>query len=372
MTAEGRGEWIEDVLHGLESSIKTKGRHFREFFLFPGAPFVYGWMGQHILREYYGPKTPEFKNFLVYHPREFNPRASTVRETGTSRSADLLHRFAPVIVQEIPESPDYPPDDNLIGKLEWRKNDQGRLQLEPNVRHPAVYAFRQDRRIGVDQVTQLIYTHWYAEHPPLKFADAEAGHLEGLTVRITLDSEEHPLVYETIYDCGCYHRMYVSRRLENLAREKFGPPLSGKTYSIEQKTHFKIDLIVLDALPDPKENEHPLLFCWAAYHLPGKIAIGEISEFTQGDSLGDKGYDLLPYRALETAEWKGTEVGVFDYDGLIYGGARREGCLLSPTGIYDAGHPRQRGTQIIHFDQEDFEDPDLFINRLRWPGAPKD
>jgi hypothetical protein len=333
-------------------------------------------MGQHIWREYKGPKTPEFKQYLVYQP---DHAASGGVLTHISRNgqppadfySNLLRRFAPVIVQEIPESPSYPGTDDLIGKLKWATLPEGKAAIAPDWREPAVYSYYQLRTIGGEPVIQLIYTHWYAEHPPLKFADAEAGRLEGLTVRITLDVRGHPLVYETIYDCGCYHRIYVSRRLEELARRRFGDPLPGKTYSIEQKTRFKIDLIVLDALPDPEEGQRPILFCWGAYHLPGKIALGEYRDIVKGTNMGEKGYELLPYHALEATELDGVPVGVFNRNGLVYGAGRPEGLLLSPSGIYYAGHPRQRGTQLIHFDQEDFEDPDLFVDRLRWPGVPK-
>ncbi|MCG3195615.1 MAG: hypothetical protein HUU16_09125 [Candidatus Omnitrophica bacterium] len=368
LPAGDRREWVEKTLDELEPSIKTKGRFARKIALAPLSPFVYGWMGQHILREYYGPKTPEFEQYIVYSPA----LKSLAGDPKSDRLESLLSRYSPIIVQEIPKEPDYPPTDDLIGRLVWRKGPEGGVVLEPDVRRPAVYAYAQRRRIGGEDLIQLIYTHWYAEHPPLKFADAEAGKLEGLTIRITLDTRKRPLVYETIYDCGCYHRMYVSRRLETLARERFGEPLSGKTFSIEKKTRFKIDLVVLDALRDPEPGEHPILFCWAAYHLPGKIALGRVEEFAKGKRLGEKRYALLPYAELENSEWNGISLGVFNPQGLIWGGGRREGLLLSPSGIYYAGHPRQRGTQMIHFDQEDFEDPNLFTEHLRWPGIPKE
>jgi hypothetical protein len=377
MSPEDRIEWLKTTLKSLEPSIKTKGRLFRKITMLPAAPFVYTWMGQHILREYKGPKTPEFKQFLVYHPTETEADDTFDWNLQSSDGyLTLLQRFAPILIQEIPENPAYPGTVDLIGKLRWIPLEDNKTALLPDWRFPAVYAHYQLRRIGPDPVIQLIYTHWYAIHPSLKFADAEAGNLEGLTVRITLDMAGHPHVYETIYNCGCYHRMYVSQQLENLARKAYGEPLAGKTYALEKKTRFKIDLIVLDALPEPKVGERPILFCWGSYHLPGKISIGNpeaILESTlpSGTNLGRKTYELLPYHDLETLPLRQVPVGIFNHNGLVYGAGRPEGLLLSPTGIYYAGHPRQRGTQLIHFDQEDFEDPDLFVNRLRWPGLPE-
>ena len=65
---------------------------------------------------------------------------------------------------------------------------------------------------------QLVYTHWYPEHPALKKNDAEHGKPEGVTLRLTLDADHRPALMETVYNCGCYHRLYPSECLEAEAR----------------------------------------------------------------------------------------------------------------------------------------------------------
>lgn len=357
-----RAEWIDETLEQLEPTIKEEGRTIRQVALSPAAPFVYGWLGQHLLREYRGPKDPEFERYLIYDPEShssapLDPRPDDSLET-------LLQRYAPIIVQEIPTDPEYSPRSDLIGALQW--SDQWD-EIQVNVREPAVYAFGQTRTIGGEPHKQLIYTHFYPEHPKLKFFDAEAGEIEGLTLRITLDFRNQPLVFETIYNCGCYHRLYVTEKLEAAALHEFGEPLKGKIFSIEKKVLGKIDLIVLEKLPDRLEGRRPVLYCWGAYHLPGKVAIGLDSVRIDGENLGSKSYRLEPYRNLELATDPDHPRSVFDRNGLVRGADRMEAFLLAPTGIFHAGTPRQRGTQLIHFDQEDFEDPKLFEEHLRWP-----
>jgi len=41
--------------------------------------------------------------------------------------------------------------------------------------------------------------------------------------------------------------------------------------------------------------------------------------------------------------------------------------LLTPSGLYHAGHPRQRETQMIYFDEAQFDDPGLLQTYLRLP-----
>lgn len=369
MTDGERLDWVEVVVEDLEASITTRGRRLRQIALLPAAPFVYGWLGQHILREYKGPKEPEFERYRVYAPNAGRFGSEGRSNPGTEK---LLKRYAPVLVQEELADPSYPEVDDRIGKLGWAHNAKGESYVGIDIRQPAVYAYAQSKHIGGDELVQLVYTHWYPEHPPLKRFDAEAGAIEGLTLRITLDHEYRPLVYETIYNCGCYHRLYVSARLEQAARKAFGEPQKGKRYSIEKKMPGKIDLIVLNALADPTEEERPILYCWASYHLPGKVDIGLAPEVDGGKPVGTVQYELLPYEALESAPLNGKPRGIFDSNGLVFGADRMESTLLSPTGLFHAGTPRQRGTQLIHFDQANFEDPDLFLSHLRWPGVPRD
>jgi hypothetical protein len=356
-----RAQWIEETLESLEASIKDKGRTVRQILYAPGAPFIWGWVGQHTLHEDHGPNTPDFGRYLLYSPSCETP----IEGPSTSLSEkELLRRYAPLLVQERPEAPEYSPDSDRIGALEWAPDGAA---LRVNVSKPALYAYAQNRRIRGKHHKQLVYAYWYPEHPKLKAFDAEAGPIEGMTLRVTLDTHNDPLLFETVFSCGCFHRVFPTERLEAAAKREYGPPLDGKTFSIERKVPRKIDLFVLETVPDRLDGQRPVIYCWAGTHLPGKVDIGFAEETFAGMKIGDETYELHPYREMELTRSSGHVTSVFDRNGLVRNSDRMETYLLAPTGLFHAGTPRQRGTQMIHFDQQDFEDPSLYEERLRWP-----
>lgn len=58
---------------------------------------------------------------------------------------------------------------------------------------------------------------------------------------------------------------------------------------------------------------------------------------------------------------------LLDENGLVLKADRPECILLRPSGLFHAGHPRQRNTQMIYFDQADFDDNQLLEKYLRLP-----
>ena len=81
-------------------------------------------------------------------------------------------------------------------------------------------------------------------------------------------------------------------------------------------------------------------------------------------------YQVRDYVELERTPFGATWASIFNEKGLVRGAHRRiESAMLTPLGLYRAGHPRQRGTQLIHFDQADFDDPALFDIYLRLPSS---
>jgi hypothetical protein len=65
----------------------------------------------------------------------------------------------------------------------------------------------------------------------------------------------------------------------------------------------------------------------------------------------------------------GKTVSMFLDNGLVRGAERLEGAIFTPLGMLSAGQPRQRGTQLINWDQFDFDDPRLLERTLRLPAA---
>ena len=89
-----------------------------------------------------------------------------------------------------------------------------------------------------------------------------------------------------------------------------------------------------------------------------------------GEAMATQAYTLVPYEELEHLPLgDGRFTSMFYDNGLVRGAQRAEGIFFTPIGILSAGQPRQRGTQLIHWDHWDFDDPHLFEKTLRLPGG---
>lgn len=373
---------LERFRGSLRESIKTRGRLRRKILGAPAFPAVWAWRKIHSAHEYEGPQWIGYgERYRMYVPEVAAGTAGFGE--GTEREAALLARHAPVLVQEVapasgPEAADYEPEVDRIGSFRLeaedgaRGRDDARTEPRPvvDVSRPASYAYVTRLPLHGHQLTQLVYTFWYPEHPKLKgFVDLEAGEIEGITLRITLDAAGEPRLYETIYNCGCFHRLFVDRRLEEAAAAQYGPPQGDRPYSIQRSVDGRIDWIVPELVEvDPRGR--PFFFVRSGFHLPAAVRYELPEGFLREDGT-PKGeavpYRLHPYRDLEHQPWEGGWASIFTDTGLVRGAGRLEGVLLSPLGLYRAGQPRQRGTQLIHFDQADFDDPAIYDTYLRLP-----
>jgi len=315
------------------------------------------------IKENHGPLDRGGPLVDLYEPREAMPAG-----WGTEgREVRLLARYAPLIVQERLDDADYPPDTDLIGTVALVGSAaHNRVIIDTTA--PSVYAYGQHTWINGKQCLQLTYTHWFPRHPRLKPMDAEAGVIEGATLRITLDANDRPAVFETVLNCGCYHRCYPAESLETVACGAFGRPLDGKRFCIERTMGGKMDWIIPETVADPDgDREIPVLFSRAGYHGLSGVEWGT-PDLDNRTVLRRFTYTLRPYEELEHLPVGNGYRSMFDADGLVRGARRWEGVLMAPTGMLSAGQPRQRGTQLLHWDQYDFDDPHLLEQCLRLPG----
>jgi hypothetical protein len=227
----------------------------------------------------------------------------------------------------------------------------------------------------------LTYVHWFPEHPPrgarkddcgcagaLKSRkDLEAGRIDGATLRITLDRSFRPILFETILNCGCYHRCFPLQQLENDACAAYPTPLKGKRFCIEQAVPGKKDWILPHTVAVPSAAaEHVIVSSRPGYH--GLGVVGSDAGGTESRTvLAEVTYTLRPYGDLERLPLPGGFGSMFQANGLVRGAERPEGRWMAITGMLSAGQPRQRGTQLIHWDQYDFDDPHLLEKCLRLP-----
>lgn len=345
---------LKPLKRGMEKPIAHVGRLARALplalFTLPSALTV----ASIHAHEWHGELDAPFERAIRFTP--------LVATEATDDDARLLQQYAPIIVQEKPVAPSYGPDVDRFGRVNAR--DDAALTIE--VDRPTVYAYARRIWLHDREHMQLTYTHWYPQHPQLKSFDPEAGKVEGVTLRITLNAQQKPALFETLYNCGCYHRVYPVASLEQHAQAEWGEPQKGKQFAIERKRFGRIDLIVPKVVRDPAKSERPIIRCRAGWHAIADVAFDESRHV--GEVVRDKEYALQPYDELEQLPSPdGGVVSMFYANGLVRGAQRLEGLFFAPLGMLSAGQPRQRGTQLIHWDQYDFDDPTLLARTLRLP-----
>ena len=350
---------------GIEESIKVKGRSLRQILLLPLRPFVAAWMGMHIMSgDDEKPVIGDFRNATRYLPP-----GQVLVETNPTRMDDesLLRYYAPAIAVEHKEKVSYDPKADRFGKVVMSGADVKSAQPLIDVDSPTVYTYVESHQISGQVVKQLVYNFWFPERPKLKGGfDPEVGSTQGAIIRISLNADNRPVLYENVSSCGCYYKIFPSEHLEAMAASQYGLPLKRKKFSLENDVPRKIDAHIPNVV---RQGEKPLII---ASYTAGAHDIASVEPYA-GDDSENAGtertmhYRLMPYEALESLPFNGATISMFDEDGLVRNADRPEATLLAASGIYHAGTPRQRGTLMIYFDQADFDDPELLNHYLRLP-----
>jgi hypothetical protein len=352
------------LVASIEASIITKGRTVRLVSTAPLVPFVYAWIWYHAETDDREPHVPEFAQRTVFYPEDAEQRLSPAQ---INDDWSLLQRYAPVIVQEKAQHPPYDPTIDRFGVVYMQGNTLADAQPGVHTDQPAVYAYADRKRIQGEVVHQLVYALWYPAHPKLQRFDPEAGPMEGWTFRITLNRDNEPVLYESVSNCGCYYKVFPTLRLENRAMAEFETKLNGKSFYLENKIPGKIDVV----MPEIVDQDEDATARTVLYYSAGKhqfISVRTETGMENEDRIAPREtYRLLPYEVLEQLPFQGHRASLFDENGLVRQAHRPECNLLAPSGIYHAGHPRQRRTQLIYFDQAEFDDAKLFETYMRLP-----
>jgi hypothetical protein len=188
-------------------------------------------------------------------------------------------------------------------------------------------------------LTQLNYIVWFPARPKEHAFDIFGGFLDGLIYRVTLDLDGQPLLYETVHNCGCYHKFYPSDRLQVLPKIDYAekplvlqapaadPNSARMVIALETRTHYVKSL----------------------YPLPREIK-------TEAVSYAFADYDQL--RSLKYSEHE--HRSFFSEDSLVNGSERLERYILWPTGVLSPGAMRQWGRHSVAFvGKRHFDDPHL-------------
>ena len=230
-------------------------------------------------------------------------------------------------------------DADLLGRMIFSDVDNKAVPRVETGR-PVMYWYPSYTHYQGKILLQLNYGFWFPERPPQDGFDIYAGPLDGLLWRVTLDTMGRPLVYDSIHQCGCYHKVYlpagVTADLSQLENEKplvFATGVQpaqprGLVLKIEAATHYIVDVAATLEEVTPGQGQA------AAYQ-----------------------YQLQPYDTLLTLAANGTRQSLFGESGIVDHSARPERFLLWPLGVPSAGAMRQRGLHAIafiglrHFDE---------------------
>jgi hypothetical protein len=244
------------------------------------------------------------------------------------QSRRLARAFAPIWMQVVAN------DRDRIGKVHWL---HGRLEID--IGRPSVYYYLTHTYWKGKPLLQINYVVWYAERGGGTTPWMERGHLDGLTIRVTLEEGGAILALDGMHNCGCFHFFVPkSRELREAPSALFGfAPL------------------VPQWLPELPQGARLAVRVSASRHLVQRVLASVISPEAVP-------YELVPYDELEALPTEhGASESMFDGHGIAKGSERVEQFILFPMGIPRIGAMRQRGHHAIAFTgRVHFDDPDLF------------
>jgi len=345
----------------VEASIMQRGRLARRLLTAPAVPLIEGWIAYHNWHDFRGALTPDFRQAVMLTP------GSAMTAPADIDPADwaLLARHAPLVVQETADGSAWPAEFDHFGTVALTGPDTSSAMPAVDSGAPALYAFVDSKPLQGRAVRQLGYVLWYPRHPKMKGFDPEAGPLDGWTIRVSLDAQDTPVLVESVSNCGCYYKIFPADALERKAAAAWTTPLQGKTWHLEQDVPRKFDAVVPETVSGLDASAQSLVVYFSAGH----HQLVTVRSRAQAGTLPTAAvaYTLRDYAELEHLPLNGHAASLFGMDGLVRGAHRDECNLLTPSGLYHAGHPRQRETQMIYFDEADFDDPQLLERYLRLP-----
>jgi len=247
---------------------------------------------------------------------------------GAIQKENLVEIFAPIFIQDVAAPYDRP------GQVVWR-ND--RIEVDPE--KPTVYYYISHAFLKGEPILQVNYSIWYSERGGKRPPSIEKGHLDGLTARISLDSQGRVFMVDVENNCGCYH-LFVPDR-ERVDRVLSRPLM--------------FDAMVPQWLPRVASGERLGIRINSGWHQVQRlIPVREAPDPVP--------YELMPYGVLENLPHEdGRSRSIFDAKGVAKGSERVERFILFSMGIPSIGSMRQRGHHAIELiGRVHFDDPVLF------------
>jgi hypothetical protein len=309
---------------------------------------------------------------ILFIPGQEKPPLTREKLVGAA-PADLVAYYTPLYVQQRVDTSaqphPYPAEYDLIGEARLKRD--GKNSFKAFVEgSPTVYAIYQKVPIDGHEHVQLTYTTWYPAHPRMKAIDLEEADIDSCVLRVTLDAQNAPLFYETIAACGCFHKVFVEKWIEEQAKLTYGPPDSGKKYAVEKSVKDSIDWEVAGVVDTPREQpRRPVVFIQAGDH--HVIGIGSTARLRMPPGADVRTYALTDYADLYSLPVDNSQERAPFFDvgkgGKVWGAERKERFIFTLVGVDAAGQPRANDQIKLHFDQSTWGDPTIYARFLRLP-----
>lgn len=264
-------------------------------------------------------KTSSQENLKALFDQAYEQNSLSVPLLDSKNLDDLFRRHAPKIVVENAH------EDDAIGSIELSQTGQ----IVVNTETPILYTFPSYTHFKGNKLLQLNYAFWFPSRPS---NDVYGGFLDGILWRVTLDTDGDVLLFDSIHQCGCYHKYFIPHSNQQALKPL---PWDGK---IEPP----MILSVNDAIT-------PTLFVNTIEHYI--LAVNE--EPSSAFLPTSKSYEMANYSKLNRLQYQDELVSyrksLFESDGLVKGSERIERLYFWPLGIKSAGAMRQKGTHAIAF-----------------------
>jgi len=241
----------------------------------------------------------------------------------------IVAHFAPIIFQDVAAPYD------RFGRISWEKD---RLAIDGQ--KPVVYCYTSHGFLKGETILQINYVIWYPERAGKRSPWIERGHLDGMTVRVSLDSRGRPFMVDVTNNCGCYHFFVPQKaRLDRVISKTLG-----------------LDPFVPQWLPEFGPGKRLGIRVNSGYHQVERMLASDIP-------VNSIPYELVPYEVLGALPRDGDRTeSMFDEDGIAKGSKRwKEDILFFSMGVPSVGSMRQRGNHpLVLVGRAHFDDPSLF------------
>jgi hypothetical protein len=262
----------------------------------------------------------------VFAASRHNPL--NIPRPSASEAREMALRYAPVIIQD--EAAPYDRVGRITGKGD---------ELTVDGDKPTVYYYLSHARVKGEPVLQINYSFWYPARAGDRAPAIEHGRLDGLTLRLSFDTQGRLFMIDLMNNCGCYH-VFI--------------PAKDRVLRTIQR-YYGNDPFAPQGLPEIAAGQSLAVRILSGWHQVQRL----LPLAPPPDGIP---YELLPYEMLESlARRDGGSSSVFDAEGIAKGSERDERFIFFPTGIPSIGSMRQRGHHAITLSGRTlFDEPGLF------------